>query len=580
MPDVLLIQPPIRDFYLTAKRTIPYGLASIASALERDGFSVRIIDALATPKAQTIRLPREMGYLKEFYPTADISPFSLFHQFKHFGYGFEQIGELARESGAVLIGISSLFTAYSDEAIETAEAVKRKCPGAAVVLGGHHPTELPGEVLRHECVDYVIRGEGEAALPRLARALTGRLPLEDVPGIGFRMPDGGIFVNPPAVIQDLDAVASPAVELIDSVFYRRKGKPSAVIVSSRGCPLRCSYCSVGGAAWSRFRLKSTDTVMRELELAVFDFGARFIDFEDENISFERKWFLSLLGRIKERFAGYGLELRAMNGLFPPTLDEEVVRAMKEAGFTALNLSLCTTCAAQLKRFRRPDVRESFENAVRLAGKYRLECVGYIIVGAPEQDAEESLADLLYLLPMKVLAGVSVFYPAPGSSDFEKCRERGLLPDRFSLMRATALPITDTTTRLEAATLLRLGRVVNFMKTLSAGEMREVAGGAGTLARPAFGVSGSELGRNMEGGSRKREHEPGQPKPSEKSVVDCLPGGHIRGGRREIGKVLLGMFVRDGIIRGVKPDGEIFEHLASRELCMKFREMILGMQYHP
>jgi len=388
MPDVLLIQPPIRDFYLTAKRTIPYGLACIASALEREGFSVGLIDALATPRARTIGLPREMAYLKDFHPAEDSSPFSLFHQYKHFGHDFEKLGELAGGSGAFLIGVSSLFTAYSDEAIETAKVVKKYCPDAKVVLGGHHPTELPGEVLRHGCVDFVIRGEGEAAMPQLARALMDGMPLGDIPGIGFRTADGGIFVNSPAMLQDLDAGPPPGIEHIDSAFYRRKGKPCAVVVASRGCPMRCSYCSIGGAAWSRFRLKSTAAVMRELERAVFEFGARFIDFEDENVSFDRKWFLELLRSMRERFGGYGLELRAMNGLFPPTLDEEVIRAMKEAGFTALNLSLGTTCRAQLKRFRRPDTRESFENAVRLGHKYGLESVGYIIVGAPDQDPED------------------------------------------------------------------------------------------------------------------------------------------------------------------------------------------------
>ncbi len=65
MPDILLIQPPIRDFYLTAKRTIPYGLACIAATLIKSGFSVKILDALATSKSRICDLPREMGYLSE-----------------------------------------------------------------------------------------------------------------------------------------------------------------------------------------------------------------------------------------------------------------------------------------------------------------------------------------------------------------------------------------------------------------------------------------------------------------------------------------------------------------------------------
>ena len=109
MPDILLIQPPIRDFYLTAKRTIPYGLACIAAALTDSGFSVSILDALASSKSRFRDLPDEMSYLRPYYGRPDLSPFALFHQFRHFGYSFDTIGKAAGESGAFLVGISSLF---------------------------------------------------------------------------------------------------------------------------------------------------------------------------------------------------------------------------------------------------------------------------------------------------------------------------------------------------------------------------------------------------------------------------------------------------------------------------------------
>lgn len=575
MPDVLLIQPPIRDFYLTAKRTIPYGLACIASSLVRDGFSVEIIDALATGKSRKIELPAEMDHVRDFYSARDISPFSLFYDFKHFGMNYDRIGMMARESGAFLVGISSLFTAYSDEAIKTAEAVKSACPEAITVLGGHHPTGLPEEVLRHKCVDFIIRGEGEEAMPRLARALRSGDALNAVPGIGFRT-HSGFFLSAPASISDLDALPHPATELIDRKFYRRGNGGSAVIVASRGCPLRCSYCSIGCASWSKFRLKSIRNVIAEMEREVFDLGARFIDFEDENISCNREWFLSLLKEIKARFSGLGLELRAMNGLFPPSLDETIIREMKEAGFTALNLSLCTTNTEQLKRFRRPDVREEFESVLFFAEKYGLEAVGYIIAGAPGQDPHGSVSDLLYLAPKKVIAGVSVFYPAPGSADFDKCCMENILPPALSLMRSTALPLSGTTTREDAVTLLRLGRVLNFYKSLNSGEKAELRfaavqyhdggrlGPAQTSGSPEPGSSGLQaLIRQLLDRPR---------------TCDENSSGDFEK-RRSIGKILLRAFLSDGILRGVKPDGEIYEHRTSAALCREFRDGLSRLLEH-
>ena len=138
MPDILLVQPPIRDFYLTAKRTIPYGLASIAAAVAARGFSVEILDALASSKSRPAALPPEMSDVEKFYGRPDVSPFALFNRFRHFGSSFDTIGRKARDSGAWLVGISSLFTPYAEEALATAAAIKSRHPDCTIVMGGHH----------------------------------------------------------------------------------------------------------------------------------------------------------------------------------------------------------------------------------------------------------------------------------------------------------------------------------------------------------------------------------------------------------------------------------------------------------
>ena len=532
MTDILLVQPPIRDFYLTSKRTIPYGLANIAATLLKEGFSVRILDCLATAKSRTISLPQEMVYLKEYYDRPDISPFALFHQYKHFGHSYQDIERLAGQSQAWLVGISSLFSAYSSEAVETAKSIRRALPHCKIVLGGHHPTENPEAVMRHEAIDYCIRGEGEQALVELAGALRTGGKIESVSGIVFREPDGTIRTNSPILVEKLDSIPLPAFDLIEHGFYQRKSRGSAVVCASRGCPLRCSYCSLGATSYSHYRRRSVESVLQEIDLAVTEYNAGFIDFEDENISMEKTWFVELLKGIQERFGRQNLELRAMNGLFPPTLDDEVIEAMAAAGFKTLNLSLGTTSPHQLKRFLRPDVTEAFNRALSSVEKYDLHAVAYIIVGAPEQDPYESLQDLMFLAEKRVLAGVSVFYPSPGSRDFKKCERKGILPSSFDLMRATALPISSTTTRDDSITLLRLGRLLNFMKSL-VDEGREVL-------EPS----------HIEAVSQLELHD-----------------------KRKIGKILLQSFLQDGILRGVTPGGELFEHKVNKVLCRKFLDCL-------
>jgi len=527
MIDVLLVQPPIRDFYLTAKRTIPYGLASIAASLKSRGFTVAILDALAASKSRPTALPPEMADLADFYGRPDVSPFALFNRFRHFGSSFDQIGRRARMSGAWLVGISALFTPYADEALATAAAVRAWHPDATIVMGGHHPTAMPEQVLASPVVDYVLRGEGEASLPLLAEGLRGRQPVAGVPGIAFRRPEGGLHLNPPASVASADRFPLPALELLDRRRYRRRGRGSAVVVASRGCPLRCSYCSVGGADGLPYRLRPVPQVLAEIETAVRTHGAGFIDFEDENLSLNRDWFLELLAGIRRRWAEEALELRAMNGLFPPTLDETVVAAMAAAGFRTLNLSLGSTHAEQLGRFHRPDVRAAFDRSLDLAERHGLTAVGYIIVGAPHQSAEASVDDLLFLAERRVLAGVSVFYPAPGSADFDRCRQLGLLPTPLGRWRASALPIEHTTRRIESATLLRLGRIVNFMKHL------RDTGRAVSPSQPAAGDT---------------------PNPANRIEAGCD---------------MLARFFADGRIRGLTPEGEFYDHRIAPGLTERF-----------
>ena len=529
MVDVLLIQPPIRDFYLTVKRTIPYGLACLAAALIEDGRSVRIMDALATSKSRIIDVPGEMSYVQKYFGKADQSPFALFHHYRHYGYSFDHIGKIVRESQAFLVGISSLFTPYAAEALKTAQIVKANLPSCKVVFGGHHPTAMPQTVIESPAVDFVIRGEGEVSIAKLARAVINGGPYANIPGLVYKDSNKKLHIPRPAVIKNLDSPPLPTFNLMHHKFYKRSGKATAVIMTSRGCPLKCSYCSMGASSYLPFRRRRIESVIQEIETAMDNFEVGFVDFEDENLSLDRKWFLKLLRRITDRFGKRQLELRAMNGLFPPSLDKEVIQTMKTAGFKTLNLSLGTTSTAQLKRFQRPDVRQAFEEVLDLSAINGLSAVGYVIIAAPDQNAADSVSDLLYLARKRVLAGVSVFYPAPGSLDFERCENLNILPPEFSCMRSSALPLSHTTTRLESATLLRLGRILNFMKSLL------------------------DQGFNIPG-----------PSPARKKIDN--PDNRI-----ESGKQLLQHFIHDGNIRGATSDGNVFEHRIASHLTKQFLE---------
>jgi anaerobic magnesium-protoporphyrin IX monomethyl ester cyclase len=527
MPDILLIQPPIEDFYLTAKRTLPYGLASIAAAMRQAGFSVAILDGLATTKSRVIPWPDTFTFLEPFYGRPDGSPFGLFHHFRHYGYSLQHLANQARQSGAFLIGISSLFSAYSNIALETAAAVKKACPQARIVMGGHHPTALPEAVMAHGAVDFVLRGEGELGLPLLAKALHQGRPVSNVPGLVWRRDDGTLAVAEPAMVPDLAQLPVPAFDLVPWSFYQRSGRASLSLSASRGCPLHCTYCAVNAGSHHGFRKRSVAAVMAELAAVEQCKPIGFIDFEDEHLCADKQWFLSLMQAIALGWGPRKPELRAMNGLYAPALDAAVIAAMQRAGFGALNLALITTDTQQLKRFKRSDLRPHMDRVLALAQDSKLSAIAYLIVGGPCQEPCASVADLLYLAERRVLAGVSVFYPAPGSYDYTWCQQTHCLPEDFGRMRATALPLAHLTDRTQTVTLLRLGRILNFMKALV------------------------DQGREM-------------PTPAR---VPTAIDTHTA--RQEMGCLLLAGFLKDGGIRGIDDQGRIYAHRVDAPLVDTF-----------
>jgi len=143
---VLLIQPPLRDFYQTSIRTQPIGLAYLAASLQAHGHEVEILDC-QTEKRKSIPIPSELSYFKDFYPFDDRSPFKLYTGFYHFGMGRDEIRKRIEESKADVFGISSCFTPYHGGALEVARIIKEWNEKNIVVMGSSHVSCDPEDLL-------------------------------------------------------------------------------------------------------------------------------------------------------------------------------------------------------------------------------------------------------------------------------------------------------------------------------------------------------------------------------------------------------------------------------------------------
>ena len=462
---ILLIQPPVRDFYQTSIRTQPIGLAYLAASLVRHGHDVEILDC-QTERKRSIPIPSELSYLRDLYPFDDRSPFKLYSGYYHFGMSWDEIRKRIEGSEANVFGISSSFTPYHGAALETARIIKEWDRGKTVVMGGAHASCDPEGILQSPWVDYVVLGEGEIRFPSLLEEIEKghTRGIQEIDGLGYRS-NGAIRVNPlRTFVEDLDGLAHPARGLLDPDRYRMSKKRSTMIITSRGCPHGCAYCSAHLVMGTSFRTRSPEAVIGEMVECDKQYGIEIFDIEDDNFTFDQDRAKRLMNLIIETFGGGKIELSAMNGTSFASLDGELLQLMKRAGFHTINLSYVSTDSSTKERMGRPKPTNEFDKILEEAERFSLNVIAYAILGMPGQSIEEMVDTLIYLMGKKVLIGPSVYYPVPGTPLFERCRSDGILPPRALQWRSTALPIeTRDFNRLDLLTLFRLARVINFIK---------------------------------------------------------------------------------------------------------------------
>ncbi len=443
---VLLLQPPIEDFYTTPIRLYPLGLLYAAKVLEEAGAEVGVLDCLTPLEKRKIPLPVSF---KDLPPLAEV-PF-FFRSYYRFGLSDEEILARIREFSPEFIGISSQFTAYYKNVEDLARLIKREI-GLPVFIGGNHATVLAAEIRRRTPeIDFVLEGPAEECLPTFLEKIGWERS-------GLRR-DKRRAETKDRVLRparpDWRRIL-PAHHLLRGEDYRIGRKRMISLSASRGCPYDCLFCSVHRMFGRTIRYRTIDSVLSEMRLNYGQKGTRLFNFEDDNLSYDRRWFLDFLAAVEAEPELEGIELTAMNGLCADTLDEDVLAAMRRAGFRRINLSLVTRSGELRKRYRRPyysDKIDKFYDLIRAAQHLDLFVTVYVILGLPGQSRAEVKESIDELLAMGVLVGPSVFYLDPGSRLYEEIEVPAAVANDWNLYRSSAFAVE--TPGLSRAELLDL-----------------------------------------------------------------------------------------------------------------------------
>jgi radical SAM superfamily enzyme YgiQ (UPF0313 family) len=439
---VLLLQPPIEDFYLTEIRTYPLGLLYLGSFLKKNDIDVTILDCLSPYKKKTITLPKQFSYLKQIYSEKEIGPLKLFGAYYRFGLSDDEILDNIGKSKTDYIGITCNFTAYFNIVAELTRKIKERFPKIKIVIGGYHATVYQKEISeRYPWIDHVIKGADENEFLKVLG-----LPLDN---------DNCFTKNIPDRI------------LINSSNYQMHRKNFSFIVATRGCPKRCTFCTVASMHGDSFVLRPVDNVIDEMQNLYSLHGVRVFDFEDDNLSLNRVWFKELLDKIVAKFPQSDIQLYAMNGISVETLSLDLLQKMWRAGFRNLNVSLVTAQDAIKQKLNRPFTNEQFELIVREAVSLGYEVTAYLIIGLLEQTKIEINETIEYLAKMGVLIAPSFYYPPPGTIDFDWLVKEGRIDkDNWISFRSSVFPVeTEYLKREDLVYYFQYIRLLNFSEEL-------------------------------------------------------------------------------------------------------------------
>jgi anaerobic magnesium-protoporphyrin IX monomethyl ester cyclase len=339
-------------------------------------------------------------------------------------------------AGYDVIGISADTARYSTS-MRIAKLAKES--GAKVVMGGPHVSFFDEDALRSGYVDYVIKNEGEYSFRSLIEALSGEVPIEEVRGLS-RISAGEVVRTAPApFVDDLDSLPFPARDLLPLRRYTEKidGRPMTTMITSRGCPFNCNFCSSSQFSGVRWRPRSVEGILEEIDLVVSKYGYHAINFIDDNFTLNPDRAV----RISEGIVagGYDLYWEAMSHVETVVKHPDMVKAMAKSGLKWMFLGFESGSQEILNEYGKKSSVADAKRAVDILHENGVKIIGAFILGAlgDNERTMRATIDLAKSLnPSR--AQFSLLTPYPGTKLWEKVKEKLLTNDweMYSGLRPT------------------------------------------------------------------------------------------------------------------------------------------------
>ena len=417
---ILLINPP-QIFFPGSQPVVtglPLGIMYIAATLENNGYEVEILDTLIADFK-----PQKVG------------------DAKYYGMLWEKIKEEIKQGKPDIVGITCPFTAQIDNAIKVSEIVKDVDTEILTVVGGPHVSVKATQFLKDaKNVDIAVIGEGEYTMLDIMKLHEGEtdINISKIQGIVYRKGDT-VTLNPKrAFIKNLDELPFPAYHLVDMekyldpkrIRYRAtKYLREISMITSRGCPFNCIFCSIHLHMGKVWRAHSKKYVIEHIEHVVNNYGVEHIHFEDDNLTLNMKRFEGILDGLIEK--GVKFSWDTPNGIRSDRLTIDTLKKMKKTGCT--NLTIGVESGDQFILDNVIDKHLRLEDIIKMAKmckELNIPLTAFFVIGFPGEKKENMKRTMEFALMLKKEYNVNmcllIATPLYGTRLYEICKEKGYL----------------------------------------------------------------------------------------------------------------------------------------------------------
>ena len=354
----------------------------------------------------------------------------------------EQFAEIIQKEKPDVLGISVLTNEYGKSGFVAAEIAKKINPNIKTVFGGVHATTIPDSIITNSNIDFVVVGEGEYVFRDLCDYFAGK---GELPKKGILYKKNGEIINTGRAdfIFDLDKIPFPSYKSIDFAKYANtlqresvdspRDIPYARIITSRGCPYNCCFCSAGDISGKKMRMRSVENILEEIEMLIKNYGIKAILFDDDNFIYDKERAKKLFKAMIEK--SYSLKWNAP-ALALYKLDEEMIELMRDSGCQYVDVAVESGVERVLYDIiHKPLDLEYGKKMLKKLKEAGIYTVVNFILGFPGETWEEIRQNLKFAEEIDVdYVKIAIATPLPNTELYRIAKENNYLMEGFRFDR--------------------------------------------------------------------------------------------------------------------------------------------------